>query len=144
MANRKRQVDDMTGIASRLRGVSSLVALAVVAVLASASAASAQQIATKAQVLSVVQNGDFVDVQLKVAVGNPLSSTVSNVFVIFADGLQVGLGDLAPGQTAVSQTQKQTINVAQRSSRNLSLPVTLKYRYKGQDVVEKDALYVRR
>ena len=134
----------MTGIASRLRGVTSLVALAVVAVFASASAASAQQLSAKAQVLSVAEGGDFIDVQLKVAVLNSNSSVASNVFVFFGDGLQVGLGDVAPGATALSQTQRQTINVVQHRSRNLALPVTLKYRFNGRDVEQKATLYVRR
>ena len=134
----------MTGIASRLRGLSSLVALAIVAVFASASAASAQQVEAKAQVLSVTEGGDFVDVQLKVWVGNSEPSVASNVFVAFEDGLQVGLGDVAPGGSAVSQTQRQTINVVQQRSRNLALPVTLKYRFKGRDVEQKATLYVRR
>ena len=134
----------MTGIASRLRGLSSLVALAVVAVFASASAASAQQVEAKAQVLSVTEGGDFVDVQLKVWVGNSESSVASNVFVFFEDGQQIGLGDVAPGGSAVSQTQKTTINVAQHPSKNLALPVTLSYRFKGRDVQQKATLYVRR
>ena len=134
----------MTGIASRLRCVSSLVALAVVAVLASASAASAQRVSAKAQVLSVSGSGDFIDVQLKVWVGNSDSSVASNVFVFFADGLQVGLGDVAPGGSAISQTQRTTINVSRNPSHNLALPVTLNYRFKGRDVEQKDTLYVRR
>lgn len=134
----------MTGIASRLRDVSSLVALAVVAVFASASAASAQQVSAEAQVLSVAESGDFVDVQLKVSVTNSDSSVASNVFVFFEDGLQIGLGDVAPGGSAVSQTQTQTINVSQHPSRNLAVPVTLNYRFKGRDVEQKATLYVRR
>jgi hypothetical protein len=134
----------MTGIASRLRGVSSLVALAVVAVFASASAASAQQVSAKAQVLSVTEGGDFIDVQLKVSVTNSNSSVASNVWVFFEDGLQVGLGDVASGGSAVSQTQRTTINVASHATRNLSLPVTLKYRFRGRDVEQKGMLYVRR
>ena len=134
----------MTGIVSRLRGVSSLVALAVVAVFASASAASAQQVAAKAQVLSVTEGGDFVDVQLKVSVTNSDSSVATNVFVIFEDGLHVGLGDVAPSGSKVSLTQRQTINVSQHPSRNLTLPVKLTYRFKGKDVEQKATLYVRR
>ena len=134
----------MIGIASRLRGVSSLVALAVVAVFASASAASAQQIAAKAQVVSVAESGDFVDVQLKVAVTNDDSSVATNVFVVFPDGLQVGLGDVAPGQSAVSETEHETISIAGDPSRNLAIPVTLKFRINDRDVEKADTLYVRR
>jgi hypothetical protein len=134
----------MTGIASRLRGVCSLVALVVVSVFASASAASAQQLLARAEVLSVTEGGDFIDVQLKVSVTNSDSSVASNVFVFFEDGLQVGLGDVAAGGSAISQTQKQTINVSKNPSKNLSLPVTLKYRFRGRDVEQKERLFVRR
>jgi len=134
----------MTGIAARLRGISSLVTLAVVAVFASASAASAQSLSAKAEVVSVTEGGDFIDVQLKVSVTNSGSSVASNVFVLFEDGLQIGLGDVAPGRSRVSQTQKQTINVSDRPTHNLAVPVTLSYRFKGQDVEQKDTLYVRR
>ena len=88
----------MTRIASRLRGVSSLVALAVVVVFASASAASAQPVSAKAEVLSVSEGGDFIDVQLKVSVTNSDSSVASNVFVLFEDGLQIGLGDVSKAE----------------------------------------------
>ena len=134
----------MTRIASRLRGVSSLVALAVVVVFASASAASAQPVSAKAEVLSVSEGGDFIDVQLKVSVTNSDSSVASNVFVLFEDGLQIGLGDVAPGGSEVSQTQTQIINVSERPTHNLAVPVTLNYRLNGQDVEQKDTLYVRR
>jgi hypothetical protein len=134
----------MTGIAARLRGISLLVTLALVAVFASASAASAQNLSAKAEVVSVTEGGDFIDVQLKVSVTNGDSSVASNVFVLFEDGLQVGLGDLAPGGSEVSQTHKQTINVTERPTHHLAVPVTLSYRFKGQDVEQKDTLFVRR
>lgn len=134
----------MTGIAARLRGISSLVTLAVVAVFASASAASAQNLSAKAEVVSVTEGGDFIDVQLKVSVTNSDSSVASNVFVFFEDGLNVGLGDVAARRSAVSQTQTRTIDVARHPSRNLALPVTVKYRLRGRDVEQKDTLYVRR
>lgn len=134
----------MTGIAARLRGVSSLVTLAVVAVFASASAASAQNLSAKAEVVSVTEGGDFVEVQLKVSVTNSNSSVASNVFVLFEDGLQIGLGDVAPGGSEVSQTQQQTINISERPTHNLAVPVTLSYRFNGQDVEQKATLYVRR
>jgi len=134
----------MTGIAARLRGISSLVTLAIVAVFASASAASAQNLSAKDEVVSVTEGGDFVEVELKVAVTNSASSVASNVFVLFEDGLQIGLGDVAAGGSQVSQTQKQTINVSQRPTHNVAVPVTLSYRFKGQDVEQKDTLYVRR
>jgi hypothetical protein len=142
--HRKRQVHHMTGIASRLRGLSSLVALAVIAVFATASAASAQQVSAQAEVLSVTEAGDFIDVQLKVSVTNSDSADASNVFVFFEDGLNVGLGDVAPSASAVSQTQTRTIDTSQHPSRNLALPVTLKYRFNGRDVEQKGTLYVRR
>jgi len=49
-----------------------------------------------------------------------------------------------PGSSAVSQTQSQAINVSEHPTRNLALPVTLKYRFEGRDVEQKAALYVRR
>jgi hypothetical protein len=134
----------MTGIAARLRGISSLVTLAVVAVFASASAASAQNLSAKAEVVSVTEGGDFIDVQLKVSVTNSDSSVASNVFVMFEDGLQVGLGDVEPGGSQVSQTQTQTLKVSDRPTHNLAVPVTLNYRFKGRDVEQRDTLFVRR
>ena len=134
----------MTGIAARLRGLSSLVTLAVVAVFVSASAASAQNLSAKAEVVSVSEGGDFIDVELKVSVTNSASSVASNVIVLFEDGLQVGVGDVAAGGSEVSQTQHQTINVSERPSHNLPVHVTLKYTFNGQDVEQKDTLYVRR
>jgi hypothetical protein len=51
---------------------------------------------------------------------------------------------VAPGASEVSQAQHQTINVSERPTHNLPVPVTLRYTFKGQDVEQKDTLYVRR
>jgi hypothetical protein len=134
----------MTGMASRLRGFSLLAALTLAALVATASAASAQQVEAKAEVISVVESGSFIDVQLRVSVTNGESSVASNVFVFFEDGLQIGLGDVAPRESAVSQTEKQSIDTSARPTQNYPLPVTVKFTFDGKDVEQKQTLYVRR
>ena len=143
-ALQKRQVNDMTGITSRLRAVLGLSLLATAALAATSSAASAQQVQANAQVISVVESGDFIDVQLKVSVTNSGSSVASNVLVQFEDGLQVSLGDVAPGQSAVSATQTASIDISVKSTHHVPVPVSVTFTVDGQSVEQSQMLVVDR
>ena len=134
----------MTGTASPLRGFASLAALALAAIVSTASAASAQQVQAKAQVVSVVESGAFIDVQLKVSVTNNGSAVAANVFVLFEDGLQIALGDVAPSQSAVSSTQRESLDISAHPTRNVAVPVTVKLSFNGENVELKQTLYVHR
>lgn len=134
----------MTGIASQLRSFLTLTAMACVTFAASGSVAAAQQVEAGAQVVQVVESGAFIDVQLKVSVTNKESSVAQNVFVIFPDGLQVSLGDVAPGKSAVSATQTQSIDISSRPTHHVPVPVTVKFTFNGQNVELAQTLVVDR
>jgi hypothetical protein len=134
----------MTGILSRFQSYFTIVLLSGVAVVAASSTAAAQQVEAKAKVIKVVESGAFIDVQFTVTVSNRDSAVASNVFVIFKDGLQVGLGDVAPGTSAVSATQSESIDVASMPTRHVPVPVTVKFVFKGQNVEQSQTLVVDR
>ncbi len=134
----------MTRTASRLRGFFTLVALVCAAVAASATTAAAQQVKARAEVLKVVENGAFIDVQLRVSVANGESAVASNVVVAFQDGLQVALGDIAARQSAVSAVQTESIDVSAQPTRNVPVPVTVKFVLNGRSVELAQTLFVRR
>ena len=134
----------MTQTVSRLRGFFALAALASAAVAASATTAAAQQVQASAQVLNVVENGAFIDVQLRVAVANGESAVASNVVVAFEDGLQVSLGDVAAGQSAVSTVQTESIDISTKPTHNVPVPVSVKFVLNGQSVESAQTLLVKR
>lgn len=132
----------MTVKASRLRGLF-IPSLLVLTLAATASTASAQ-VEAKAQVLSVVEDGSFIDVQLKVNVTNTGDSLASNVTVRFEDGLEVGLGDIAAGQSALSATQSESIDVSLKPTHHVPVPVSVSYVVDGQSVQVSQNLVVDR
>jgi hypothetical protein len=142
-AIQKRQVHDMTATASRFRGILTLPLLAMVAIASTPSAASAQ-VDAKAQVLSVVESGDFIDVQLKVTVTNGGSSVASNVLVGFEDGFQLSLGDVAAGQTAVSATHSESIDISTRPTHHVPVRVRVQFVVDGEAVELSQTLVVDR
>jgi len=70
-------------------------------------------------------------VEFRVTVTNGESSVASNVNVVFEDGVQLGVGDVAAGGSAVSAPEKRIVDV---SSRNTPLPVTLQFILDGVNV----------
>jgi hypothetical protein len=106
--------------------------------------AASAQVEAKAQVISVVESGDFIDVQLKVAVTNSGSSVASNVTVRFEDGLEVGLGDIAAKQSAVSATQSASIDVTLRPTHHVPVPVSVQFVVNGESVQVSQTLVVDR
>jgi protein-disulfide isomerase len=134
----------MTGITSTLRGLLGLSLLAMAAIAAAPLTASAQQVQAKAQVISVVESGDFIDVQLKVIVTNSDGSVASNVLVRFEDGLQVSLGDVAPGQSAVSATQTESFDISLRPTHHVPVPVKVTFMLNDESVELSQMLVVDR
>jgi len=76
----------------------------------------------------------LAQVSFKVAVTNDARSAMTNVFVIFADGTELSVGDVAPQATVTTEQQSRTIDVAESGSRTVVMNVTLKYAIDGENV----------
>jgi len=112
--------------------------------VAAAPIASAQQVDATAQTIQAVESGAFADVQFRITVTNGESSVASNVSVVFADGLQVNLGDVGAGGSAVSAPETRVIDVSAEPSRNVPVPVTVKFTLDGVNVELDQTLVIFR
>lgn len=111
-----------------------MIPLLAAAVGVFASNASAQQVSATAQTIAVAESGGAAEVQFKVTVTNGGSSAAANVIVVFADGLQLRVGDVAPEGSAVSEKETRTIDVSVLPTRSQPVPVTLKFAVDGVNV----------
>jgi hypothetical protein len=110
---------------------------------AAASRASAQQVEAIAQTIQVLGSGPTVDAQFRIVVNNGDASAASNVFVVFADGIQVAVADVEAAGSAVSEQVTRTLDTTENPSRSFPVPVTLKFTFDGANVEVAQTLIVR-
>jgi hypothetical protein len=109
------------------------IAALIAALMTSAEARTFKASAVNAS--ATVTDG-LAQVNFKVEVTNDeLEGTMTNIYVVFEDGTEISLGDLAPSATVTSDEQHRTIDVSQATSRTIVMHVTLKYSL-GGDAVE--------
>lgn len=116
---------------SHFRFCTAVLALSV-ALLTSAEARTFKAAAVNSS--ASVTDG-LAQVTFKIELTNDESSAMTNVFVVFEDGTEVSLGDVAAAATVQSDTQSRTIDVSEATTRTLVMKVTLKYSLDG-DAVE--------
>jgi hypothetical protein len=81
--------------------------------------------------LSVVN--DIADATFKVVVKNDEDYALGGVFLIFDDGFEVSIGDVAAESSGESSSVTRTFDLSQHvRSLNIPLPATLKYSAGGQ------------
>jgi len=117
--------------------------LAAAVGVAAASSASAQQVEATAQTVQILGSGAIVDAQFRITVTNGESSVASNVSVVFADGIQVSVGDVEAGGSAVSEQETRTLDTSEMPTHNFPVPVTLKFTLDGANVERAQTLIVR-
>ena len=111
------------------------------ALLFATTSRAAAEVEVKPRVLSATENSGFIDVQFQVAASNSDVAAV-NVWVRFADGAQISLGDMAAGATAVSGVQTMTIDSSTLPTRNVPVPVKVLYVVDGVNVESDQTLLV--
>lgn len=85
--------------------------------------------------LSVVN--DVADATFKVVVKNEEDYALGAVFLVFDDGFEVSIGDVAAESSGESSSVTLTVDLSQHvRSLNIPLPATLKYSAGGQAVEE--------
>lgn len=118
--------------------------LAATVGIMAASQASAQNVTAALDAIEVVESGDFVDAKFRITVTNGESAVASNVVVAFADGAEVNVGDVAAEGSAASGVQTRAIDVSAIPTRNVPVPVTVKFFLDGVSVELAQILTVRR
>jgi hypothetical protein len=125
---------------SSFRPLSLLLLLLAVLGLAPA-AASAQDLSASAVNVEVTASGDAVEAKFNVAVANRSAAAAANVWVVFEDGLELQVGDVAAEGTASSALVTRTF--AEVLTANHPVKVTLKYSVDGASVEQVTMLIVR-
>ncbi len=90
------------------------------------SAAQAGEVPVAATETLVTMEGGVVNARFKVAVQNPESSALTNVQVILEDASVIAIGDVFPGEAALSGPESRVFT-APHTSRSQSLRATLRY-----------------
>src|SRR5689334_11334883 len=69
----------------------------------------------------------LAQVSFKIEISNTADSAMTNTFVVFEDGTEVSIGDVAGGSTVQSEQQSRTVDMGDNASRSVSMKATLKY-----------------
>lgn len=77
----------------------------------------------------------LAQVSFKIEVTNDHASAMTNLFVVFEDGTEISLGDVAPSATITSAAQNRSLDVSASATRSVVMNATLKYSLDG-DAVE--------
>lgn len=113
------------------------------AALMGVASAEAQQVSVAAVNVEATAQGDLVQATFKVEVTNPGDTAAADVVVVFSDGIQMALGTIEAGSSAVSQPETRTIDRSALPTQNVPVPVTLKYTSGGESVEAAAVLIVR-
>lgn len=104
---------------------------------------SAQELSAQAVDVSVTRTGDdSAQATFRIAVTNPGDSAITNVRVVFADGVETYVGDVAGNEKATSQPETRTLDLS-LPTHNVAIPVTVTYSTADGPVEQKASLTMR-
>lgn len=116
---------------NHLRTLAGALALAVAAFV---PAAAAQSVSATLEATEVIVQDGVADTTFRIVVTNGDAAALGNVVVVFADGAEVAIGDVAPDATVASESQRRSFDLGGSPSRHVGVPVTLKYSRDGAAV----------
>lgn len=116
---------------TQLRTLAGALALSVAAFV---PAAAAQSVSATLEATEVIVQDGVADTTFRIVVTNGESAALGNVVVVFADGAEVAVGDVAPDATVASESQRRSFDLGGSHSRHVGVPVTLKYSRDGAAV----------
>lgn len=122
-----------------IRVRSAAIGLALLGTLA-ATPTEAAEVSIAATDATVTMANGVVSAQFRVAASNGEAGDATNLVVVFQDGTQVVVGDVAAGGTATSGPETLTFDVSNRPTRHQTLPVTLRFTLGGQAVEQSAAI----
>lgn len=117
--------------------------LLLVALLAWTSPMRAEELQVQALNPEVSVTGTTADARFTLKVANTTAAAADNLWVVFADGLEVLVGDIAAGGSATSQAITRSIDLSAEASQYVTLPVTLRYSSNGQAAEVSGAVTLR-
>ncbi len=112
-------------------GLAATSAAAFLALAISAPAALGASLGVTAETISVDELLDSVDAQVTLTVTNGGSVAASDVYVVFEDGVEVSVGDVAAGGSASSAPVDRSMDISEMPTRNFPVPVTLTFTLDG-------------
>ena len=80
-----------------------------------------------AETIEAVEFDGIVDAQVSLTVTNIEPVLALEVYVVFEDGQEVSVGDIAPGGSAASAPVTFTVNSPEIATRSIPVPVTLTF-----------------
>ncbi|HEX6164789.1 MAG TPA: hypothetical protein VFZ31_15580 [Vicinamibacterales bacterium] len=110
--------------------------LVAVAVALGASLLTAREPRVSAAMLTsavTIQNG-IADATFKIEITNEEPTAMSDVFVVFADNMQLSVGSVPAEGSATSGEMTRSFDVSDNPSKYTAIPVTLKYSVDGVSV----------
>ena len=118
--------------------------------LALALSGAITSVSAKAPVISaslnasevLVKNG-LADTTFTIEVTNRGDVPVSDVRVVFGEGDEIAVGDVAPESSATSSSQRRVFDTSALPSRNFPVEVTIRYSQDGADVEAAATLLLR-
>ena len=119
-------------------------ALVFLFALGLAGSAAAQEVSAVLADQQVTMTNGIADVACNVEVTNGGSAALANLWVVFENGAQVNLGDVAGGATARSERQVLTIDLSQSPTHNQPVPVTLRFQLNGESIDKAAFVVVRK
>ena len=129
-----------------LSSVNPLIRVISIALLWSISVlpAAAQRISAELETSQVTVTNGVADATFKVVVTNEEGSALAGVWLVFEDGFEVSIGDVAAESSSASESNTRTFDLSGHiDSLNLSLPATLKYAVDGAAVEQKTSITLR-
>jgi type 1 fimbria pilin len=91
----------------------------------------------------VLVSESTADATFTIEVTNSGSSAASNVRVVFSDGAEVAIGDVAAEASGTSGSQRRVFDTSAKPTHNFPVEVTLKYSQDGADVEAAAILILR-
>lgn len=113
-----------------------ILVIAAVAVLSAAAMyAAPPRIITTLETSAVTVTNDIAEATFTVVVKNEEETALSSAALIFADGYEVAVGDVAAESSAASEPVTHTFDLSQHPrSLSVAMPATLKYSVNGESV----------
>ena len=109
-------------------GIAATSAAAFLALAISSPAALGASLDVSAETIAVVENfPNDQDAEISITVTNGESVLASDVYVVFEDGQDVSIGDVAPGGSAASAPVTRNIDSSEFPTHSFPVPVTLTF-----------------
>ena len=118
--------------------------VAIIAAVASSAAALLAQparVSAELETSSVIVTNDVAETTFKVVIHNEQDVAIENVWLVFEDGFEVSIGNVAAESSASSESNTRTFDLSQKmQSLAVPLPATLKFAVGGNAVEQSTSI----